>query len=1003
MKPREQDSSFSNQQVTFSTQRLRYSVLASALALALQTSPLLAQDNTSGLLKGVVSSAAGQQLAGVTITVKHLEQGFTRSAQTNSKGEYVLRALPVGRYQVLASRDGQPPQELQQLNISLGQAQTFAPVLTDNGDVERIEVRGAVMRQIDTADSTAGLTLDAATLDLMPVNTGFDNIALLTPGVARSSQFKASSFGGASSAENGYFLNGMNISALRTGIGSIDLPWEAISQTQVKTGGISAEYDRFIGGVVNAVSQSGTNDFRYGAELRYDPQTLASAHNTVYNPNGSMSINNAASEKQFREASVWLSGPLVEDKAFFYALFNPRRYQEEYANSAGTGFTEHTKDDNRWFVNLDWYITEDHSLTVTALDNSADLTYHNYKWNPQSGVGDSTGTTLSSSGGKMYSARYQGFLTDDFSVSATIGRVEDSSDTVPTNDLPGVWDYVNLNGERIGDWTTSNLVGEEYQRDQIRLDFTWQLADHTLQFGYDSENLAVDYLEYQNGVDAARGWWEYRTYSAIPRIGLPAGTYIRKRQRDTGGETEVNSAAFYLQDSWQLTEQLVLNAGIRHSNFENTATTGQPYAELKNQIAPRFQLIWDAKGDGSQKIFATAGRYFQPIAANMNIKQASGQKDVHFYYKPGQLSANGQPQLKADGSPDIGALVATNTVQSGEVDVERIAAQDLGPMYSDEWTLGFEQELSERFKGGARLVYRDLKQSIEDSDLGPVVAQWLKTNKVQNKSNESYFYTLINPGQDVTFLYDFDKDGKKERVELKASDLQLPDPKRRYLAAEFTLEGRPLDELQIFASYVWSHSWGMTEGLVRTDNGQADPGWTTSYDYADLMDHGYGNLPNDHRHALKFSGIYQLSDDWNVGLVARATSGAPKNRFSIHPTGVDTCKAPSLWADWCASQWYDQASFYNWDGTPAPRGSAGRLDWLYELDLSLTYQTTVAGGDLTVKGTVYNLFNFDTPTRVNEIAQVTKTDGSFAANPDWDVAQGLQPSRVTSLVVRYQF
>ena len=84
------------------------------------------------------------------------------------------------------------------------------------------------------------------------------------------------------------------------------------------------------------------------------------------------------------------------------------------------------------------------------------------------------------------------------------------------------------------------------------------------------------------------------------------------------------------------------------------------------------------------------------------------------------------------------------------------------------------------------------------------------------------------------------KMAKKERVELKAGDLQLPDPKRRYLAAEFTLEGRPLDELQIFASYVWSHSWGMTEGLVRTDNGQADPGFVTEWE---LEIRGWMELP----------------------------------------------------------------------------------------------------------------------------------------------------------------
>ena len=70
---------------------------------------------------------------------------------------------------------------------------------------------------------------------------------------------------------------------------------------------------------------------------------------------------------------------------------------------------------------------------------------------------------------------------------------------------------------------------------------------------------------------------------------------------------------------------------------------------------------------------------------------------------------------------------------------------------------------------------------------------------------------------------------------------------------------------------------------------------------------------------------------------------------------------------------------------------------------SVTYLTSLAGGDLTVKGTIYNLFNFDTPLRVTEVAQVTNTDGSFSANPEWGVATKLQDNRTVSLVVRYEF
>ncbi|TMP63653.1 TonB-dependent receptor, partial [Pseudoalteromonas sp. S1649] len=92
----------------------------------------------------------------------------------------------------------------------------------------------------------------------------------------------ASSFGGSSAAENGYYFNGLNVTSIRTGLGSIRLPWEAISQTQVKTGGVSPEFGGALGGIVNAVSKSGDNDFNFGAEVRWDPDGLLSQHDSIY-------------------------------------------------------------------------------------------------------------------------------------------------------------------------------------------------------------------------------------------------------------------------------------------------------------------------------------------------------------------------------------------------------------------------------------------------------------------------------------------------------------------------------------------------------------------------------------------------------------------------------------------------------------------------------------------------------------------------------------------------
>ncbi len=978
----------------------KYSLIASSLAIAITSASAIAQDNTTGVLKGVISSQAGQELTGATITVKHKTKGITRTVTSDSDGEYTLRNLPVGQYTVTIAKDGFNTIEQENITVSLGQSVIFEPTLGVGSDIERIAVLGSAVRMVDTADSTAGLTFTQDELDLMPVDNGFENIALLTPGVSESSEFDSSSFGGGSSAENSFYLNGLNVTELRRGIGSVGLPWEAISETQVQTGAISAEFGRFIGGVVNAVTKSGDNEFKFGVEARLDPESLYSPHDTVMYSDGTVNLNRTQSEKEFKEYNLWASGPVIEDQLFFYALYNPRRTDDQWASR--TLFTERKIEQDRWLASVDYYINEDHSINVTAFNNEEDETRNFRDYSFDTGIGDPSGETLAKSGGDAKSISYKGILTDDLSINAVYGQITSEVLSTPTNNLPGAWNCVGQSCTFYGDATNTSINTEDFERTQFRVDVNYELDDHSIKFGIDVENTELEVVEQQNGVGEAQGWWEYRSLDAGNSIGLPAGDYVRRRVRISGGVTEVNTKGIYIQDTWTINDNFTAKLGIRSDTFENTASDGQTYAELDNMISPRLQLIWDPTGDGDSKAFVTLGRYYQPISANMNIRQANGQSDVRTYYEfPGQFDASGNPVLDADGSISRGAQLASHVVQDGSVDVEAIASNGLKGMYSDEITLGYEQEVGERLKASSRLTYRKLGRSIEDTDFGPIVDNWLRANGLEDYTG-GYWYIVHNPGETVDFKYDFNGDGTKEHVVMNPEDHQLPKAERQYLSLETSLEGMVTDDLRLYASYVWSHSWGITEGLVRTDNGQADPGWTTSYDYKDLMDNGYGDLPNDHRHSIKVSGIYNITDNLSFGFASRFTSGAPKNKFSVHPAGVDSCQASSPWSA-CASRFYGEASFYDWDGTPAPRGSAGRLGWIKNIDMSLTYSMDVMDNPLTISAQVYNIFGFDGALSREEIAQSTDADGNFIQNPRYDVVTAQQSPRYASLKIRYEF
>ena len=99
-------------------------------------------------------------------------------------------------------------------------------------------------------------------------------------------------------------------------------------------------------------------------------------------------------------------------------------------------------------------------------------------------------------------------------------------------------------------------------------------------------------------------------------------------------------------------------------------------------------------GDGSAKIFATYGRYFQPVSANMNITQGSASIEWFEYFELDDLDANGAPSLMADGSPSRGDMLRDRRWrQRGITEPGLIASSSLKPMYSDEFTIGYQQEV----------------------------------------------------------------------------------------------------------------------------------------------------------------------------------------------------------------------------------------------------------------------------------------------------------------------
>ena len=201
---------------------------------------------------------------------------------------------------------------------------------------------------------------------------------------------------------------------------------------------------------------------------------------------------------------------------------------------------------------------------------------------------------------------------------------------------------------------------------------------------------------------------------------------------------------------------------------------------------------------------------------------------------------------------------------------------------------------------------------------------------------------------------------------ISAADLQFPKAERTYEAFELTVDGA-FDNLAFQGSYTYSKNKGNTEGLVKSDNGQDDAGITQDFDIPELMDGANGYLPNDRRHKLKLWGSYQVSDRLMIGSSFRMQSGRPINAFGEgHPNGTpsygDTFYLTTDFGDPLVEG--DETFQF------VPRGTAGRTDWITQIDVSAIYSFNMGDrADIELRAEVFNLLDADGVTEVYEFAE----------------------------------
>ena len=931
---------------------IKKSLIAGAVTTALALSASAYAGNDNGALKGVILDGKQVAVVGATVVAEDTSTGFKRSTTVKSDGSYRFSQLPIGSYVVTITNDGFETFTQENVRVQIGTSNMDAPLYRVGSDMEVIQVSGSVIATVDVTSSESALNIGDVELARLPIARNLTSVALLAPGTSSGdNRFgNLASFGGASVAENAYFINGLNVTDFRNGLGGSTIPFEFYKEFQVKTGGYSAEFGRSTGGVINAVTKSGTNAWEFAANVYYTPDSMEEQSPNILKRDGSLNNYNAADSYNKMDANISVGGPIIEDTLFFYLLYNPREITQESASSGGTTFNESVTDDAFWGGKLDWRITDDHLLEVTAFSDKR--TTESARWDYDRLTGTKTGKTngTSARGGENISVKYTGYITDDFVISALWGKNEaDLTDQSSFDSNPVVYDNREGNWTPLGNWANFNVTTANDSREALRIDGEYTLEDHVIRFGWDSEtNTSFDETNLSGGV-----YYALFSYDAGDRIGsinytFPADQEVaRKRTYATGGEFETLSTAFYIEDTWTVTDDITATIGLRNESFNNKNASGQSFVKIDNQLAPRLGISWDVNGDGDSKLFANFGRYHLPVAANTNIRMAGAETYIHDYY-------NFDGTFGENDVPGLGALLGTQVNGDGSVpDVSEVLDTTIKPMFQDELILGYQTMLNDEWSAGVKYTMRDLGSVIDDITIDKAIRAngWAEPG--------GNVYVLTNPNTDIVTSYDTDGDGTLEQVKIAASDLGYPEPKRMYHSVEFSLEKAWSDGWSVNANYTWAHSYGNAEGYVKSDNGQDDAGLTTDWDFPYLMDGAYGNLPNDRRHTFKIYGAYEITENLQIGANMLLQSGRPVNGFGH---GL-----PEGYGDEFDQYEYGQTYYIGSSNENfVPRGSFGRTPWVFNLDLTMKYTTDFQGTDVSFQVDIFNALNSQSIIRVDE-------------------------------------
>ena len=571
-------------------------------------------------------------------------------------GAYRFPALTPGRYAVVANLTGFQPSKVEDVQLQLGQILKVNFALQIAGVSEAVQVT-AESPLIDVKQNAASASIQKDIIDLIPKGRDFTNVVTTAPGTNNETRGGGVNIDGSSGSENRFIVDGQDTTNVRNGTatrGGILLDF--VQEVQVKSSGYNAEFRAATGGVISAITRSGTNAFHgevgtyYTDNVRLRGAIRQSSRLDPLNPLIAQYTTTARDPGQVIEPILTLSGPILTDRLWFFAGYVPQLEKNErtvtftQARAAGPQTFSNSRDEHNVNYNITAQLTSsvhqkfagNHIQTKGSVglpglepdyisssagvlgDRVPDAAFRTSTANPANFPGvlytnqfnnrysSSTDWVVSpklylslNAGYLGYGSRGQTLTEFNTNTRRTFSQSNNVFPEVPAN-LIQPHDY----SDGIANTRTAK---DDYTRLSVHTDATYYAnwkGQHTFKTGFQYERLGNEINTGQQASNMTLNWNQTRsTLDSPPRLVRGTYGYYQVFRQYTEGKVAANNYGVFFQDAWTVSSRLTLNLGLPQRTGTRSVVSGrEPRDRLRSQGQARAARGLRVRREGGRQV-----------------------------------------------------------------------------------------------------------------------------------------------------------------------------------------------------------------------------------------------------------------------------------------------------------------------------------------------------------------------------------------------------------------